>query len=238
MRILLSSLFSFFVFCATCQTQDALRDSLSELNRQIDLHPFNTDLLLKRGGVEIGLESWNSAIDTYSQVLKTDAKNPAALFYRAFAYEQLGRFTFARRDYEDYLKIVPFNYEGMLCLALLNHRDKHYTESYDQINTLIEMNPDSTHLYVARANMEEDRDMTEPAIYDWGCVIEREPDVAQHYINRARLYMQEKKREEARRDLDKAVELGTPRNSLNYLYKHLEKKRMDAIELKNKRHRK
>lgn len=226
-----------FALSTACLAQNTLRDSLSLLNRQLELRPTDTDLLLKRGGVEIALESWRSAIDTYTSVLKNDKRNPAALFYRAYAYEQLGRFNFARRDYEDYLKTVPLNFEGMLCLALLNHKDKHYTEAYDEINVLVEMHPDSTQLYVARANMEEDRSLIEPAIYDWGEVIAREPTNAQHYIKRAQLYLQVSKRGEAERDLDKAVSLGTPRNSLNYLYNQLKRKRLKAIDI-NKKHKK
>lgn len=198
--------------------QTTLRDSLATINRQLMMDPYNTDLLLKKGGAEVTLESWQSALDTYTLILKHDAKNPAALFYRAYAYEQLGRYAFARNDYEQYLKIVPFNYEGLLCLALMNHKDKHYTEAYDQINNLIEMYPDSIDSYIARANMEKDRRMIDTAIYDWGVVIEKQPENPQHYITRAELYIELEKKDEARRDLDMAVTLGIPKNSLNYLY--------------------
>lgn len=37
---------------------------------------------------------------------------------------------------------LPGNFQAQLGLALLNEKDKHYTEAYDGINNLIEQYPD------------------------------------------------------------------------------------------------
>lgn len=183
------------------------------------------DDLLKEGGTQIEKGYWQDALDTYTKVLQKDKSNPAAYYFRAYANEKLSRNKFARSDYEQFLKIAPFNYEGLLGLALLNQKDKHFTEAYDQINNLIEMYPDSVTAYMARAGIEKERNMMEPCIFDWGEVIRLEPDNPDHYIARAEMLIRVGRNEEARNDLDKAVELGISATSLKYLYKKTNKKR-------------
>lgn len=183
----------------------------------------STDEMLKAGGAQLEKGNWQDALDTYTKVLQKDKANPAAYYFRAYANEKLNRYNFARADYEHFLKIAPFNYEGLLGLALLNQKDMHYTEAYDQINNLVEMFPDSVSAYIARAGIEKERNMMEPCIYDWGEVIRLEPTKADNYITRAELLIRVGRTEEARRDLDKAVELGVSATSLKYLYKKTKK---------------
>ena len=67
------------------------------------------------------------------------------------------RYNFARLDYQNLLVLVPGNFQAQLGLALLNEKDKHYTEAYDGINSLIEQYPDSAMAYAARGGMEKER---------------------------------------------------------------------------------
>ena len=184
-----------------------------------------TDALLREAGAQIEKKNWSSALDIYTKVLKQDAKNPAAYYFRAYANEKMGRYNFSRNDYEQFLRLVPFNYEGMLGLALLNQKDKHYTEAYDMVNNIIEMYPDSASAYMARAGMEEERQMMDPCIYDWGEVIRLRPDDIDNYITRAELLIRVGRTAEAERDLDKVVELGVSATSLKYLYKKIKKQK-------------
>lgn len=183
------------------------------------------DEQLKEAGAMIEQEHWNSAVDIYTNVLKEKPKNAAALFFRAYAYEQMGRYALSRKDYEMFLKQAPFNYEGLLGLALLNQKDKRFTDAYDQINNLIEMYPDSASAYMARAGMEKEQDMILPCIYDWGEVIKRDSLCPDHYVNRAELLIDVKRFFEAEEDLNKAVSLGMPESNLLYLYQRLKRKK-------------
>ncbi len=88
-----------------------------------------TDEMLKEAATLVEQEKWNSASDAYTRILKKEPKNPAALFFRAYVYEQLGKYKLSRNDYEQFLKIAPFNYEGLLGLAVLNQKDKKYTDA-------------------------------------------------------------------------------------------------------------
>ena len=92
-------------------------------------YPDSVDLRLKKARWNMELEEWARAKDEYDIVLRIDPTNIAALYFRAFANEKMGRYNFARLDYENLLSYVPGNFEAQLGLALLNQKDKHYTGS-------------------------------------------------------------------------------------------------------------
>jgi tetratricopeptide (TPR) repeat protein len=190
------------------------RDSLEVLNKALDLNPSSTDLRLKKAAVEIELEQYEYAIEEYSVILKKDPHNLAALFYRAFSNEKLNRYRFARSDYEDFLRIAPVNFEARLGLALVNQKDKHFTEAFDQINMLVEQYPDSAIAYAARAGIERERGAVDAAIFDWTEAIKRDSKNVDYYISRSDLFLVVGKRDDARRDLDFAIKLGANRSAL------------------------
>ena len=107
---------------AFAQTSQQWRDSLTVLNQQIERHPHSTDLRLKKAAVNIQLEQWEYAAEEYGNVLKIDAQNPAALFYRAYVNMHLRQYALAKNDYETLLKIVPINMEASLGLAMADEK--------------------------------------------------------------------------------------------------------------------
>lgn len=147
--------------------RNPLRDSLAAATEALAYHPDSIDLRLKKSSWNIQLEQWEYAKDDLDKVLYIDPTNIAGLFYRAFVNDKMMRYNFARLDYQNLLTLVPGNFEAQLGLALLNQKDKHYTEAYDQINMLIEANPDSAVAFAARAGMEKERNMLETAAYDY-----------------------------------------------------------------------
>ena len=116
------------------------------------------------------------------------------------------------------MTIVPGNFEAQLGLALLNEKDKHYTEAYDGINRLISQCPDSAIAYAARANMEVERKMYDLAEDDYSKAISLDNDNKDYLLNRADIYIRKKKKDLAIADLDRMILLGTPRASLKNYY--------------------
>ena len=133
----------------------------------------------------------------------------------------MGRYNFARADYETLLKIVPSNFEARLGLALLNQKDRHFTEAMDQINQLVEAYPNNAMVYVARANMERERKMYALAEYDFTQAIQLEPDVTDHLVNRADVRIMMENYEGAKADLDLLVKKGILKTALQDFYKRL-----------------
>ena len=177
-----------------------LRDSLLIATHALEQHTDSVDLRLKRASWYLLLEKWNSAKDDYDLILAHYPNNVAALFFRAYANERLGRYGFARQDYNNLLKLVPGHFEAQLGLILLNQKDKHYTEAMDGINGLIEQYPTSAVAYAARAGMEEERGLLTLAEYDYTQAIMRDPNNPDYIIQRIEVYRKQKKYEQAKRD--------------------------------------
>lgn len=198
--------------------QENLRDSLAVASDVLSYHPDSVDLRLKRAAWNVALRQWDYAKDDYDKILFKDPGNVAALFFRAYVNEKLGRYSFARLDYENLLAIVPTHYEGKLGLALLNDKDHHYTEAMDQINQLIEQNPDSASAYAVRGGMEQERKMWDAADFDFSEALRRDKDNRSYLLSRAEVRVEMGSWQEAKHDLDRLLALGMPMPQLRSLY--------------------
>lgn len=207
--------------CCHAQTRQQLRDSLKNAINELSYHPDSIDLRLKKAGWYVQLEEWGKAKDDYDIILRHRPNNIAALYFRAFVNEKLGRFNFARMDYENMLALVPGNFEGLLGLSLLNQRDKHYTEAYDQMNRLCNLFPDSAIVYAARAGVEVERNMLELAEYDFSEALKRDAQNTDYLLNRMEVRLKLGKNKDAKEDLDLLVALGVPIGQLREYYKKL-----------------
>ena len=206
------------VVSLSAQSNQALRDSLSKATDLLAYYPDSIDLRLKKTSWNILLEQWNYAKDDLDKILFLEPNNVAGLYYRAFVNEKLGRLSFARLDYEHLLMLVPGNFEGQLGLALLNQKSKHFTEAFDQINSLVNQYPDSAVAYAARGGIEKERGWLELAIFDYSEAIRRDSTNRDYLLNRIDLLLSTKQSKAAIRDLDRLVSLGVNRNSLRELY--------------------
>ena len=220
-RYALSLALALVTLPSIAQERSQLRDSLSKALETLAYHPDSVDLILKKASWNIELGQWQYAKDSYDDVLRLEPYNPAALFFRAYVNEKLNRLNFARLDYETLLTIVPGNFEAQLGLALLNFKDKHFTEAMDMANRLVSQFPDSAVAYAARAGMERERGLTELAEYDYTEAWRRDSANEDYLLSRADLRIELRMWDDARRDLDKLVALGIPQSSLKAFYRRL-----------------
>ena len=194
------------------------RDSLTILNRQIAETQWSTDLHLRKATVNLELKQWEYAIDEYALVLQHEPRNPAALFYRAYANTHLRRFDLARNDLNDLLVMFPNHFEGRLSLAVVLQQQGHRQEALDQLNQVIEQHADSAVAYAARANLERVMKQDESALYDWQRAEQLSPRDPLYVVSHVDLLLVLERREEARRVLDAAVRRGIPRGMLHEWY--------------------
>lgn len=220
-RITLSLILTAVMLSSNAQDRSHLRDSLSKALETLAYHPDSVDLILKKASLNIELGQWQYAKDSYDDVLRLEPYNLAALFFRAYANEKLNRLNFARLDYETLLTIVPGHFEAQLGLALLNFKDKHFTEAIDMANRLVSQYPDSAVAYAARAGMELERGMCELAEYDYTEALRRDSANTDYLLSRADLRIRMRLWDAARRDLDTLVALGIPQSSLKAFYRRL-----------------
>lgn len=212
-------------FAPVMSQDNPIRDSLKVALGKLAFHPDSIDLLLRKAAWNIELEQWQYAKDSYDIVLAKEPANIAALYFRAYTNERLGRLNFARLDYENLLSLIPGNFEAQLGLALLNHKDRHYTKAMDMMNHLVSQFPDSATVYAARAGMEKDRGLFELAEYDYGEALRREPCNTDYLLNRIYLLIELKRWEEAKSGLERLVALGVPKSSLAGMYRRIKKRR-------------
>ena len=194
------------------------RDSLTVLNRQIAESKWSTDLHLRKATANLELKQWEYAIDEYALVLQHEPRNPAALFYRAYANTHLRRFDLARNDLNDLLIMFPSHFEGRLSLAVVLQKQGHHQDALDQLNQAIEQHADSAVAYAARANLERVMKQDESALYDWQRAEELSPRDPIYVVSHVDLLLVLERREEARRVLDAAVRRGIPRGMLQEWY--------------------
>jgi tetratricopeptide (TPR) repeat protein len=209
------------VNCVEAQSHSELRDSLKAAADRLAYHPDSIDLRLQKASWNMLLEEWDNAKYEYDLILAHEPWNVAALFYRAYANERLRRYDFARLDYENMLTIVPSHFEARLGLALLNQKAKRYTDAINQINILVQQNPDSAIAYATRAGIETERQMIDVAIYDYTQAIKLEPENKDYILARADLYLRQRKIPQARKDLNTLIALGVKQPELSELFRRL-----------------
>lgn len=215
-RLYLKSLVLFAVATlqSAAQAQEQWRDSLTALNRQIATQPWSTDLHLRKAAANLQLKQWEYAIEEYKEVLQHEPRNPAALFYRAYANTHLRRFDLARNDLNDLLILVPRHFEGRLSLAVVLQQLGRKQDALDQLNQTVEQHPDSAVAYAARANIERDMKHDDAALYDWQRAEELSPRDPTYVVSHVDLLLVLERRKEARRVLDAAVSRGIPKGML------------------------
>lgn len=190
------------------------RDTLTVLNKQIATSPWSTDLHLRKAAANLELKQWQYAVDEYAQVLQREPKNPAALFYRAYANTHLRRFDLARNDLNDLLAYLPRHFEARLSLAVVLQQLGRKQEALDELNQTIELHGDSAVAYAARANLERQMKQDDAALYDWQRAEQLAPSDPIYVVSHVDLLLVLERREEARRVLDEAVKRGIPKGML------------------------
>ncbi|EGN58162.1 hypothetical protein PRBRB14_26230 [Hallella multisaccharivorax DSM 17128] len=219
-------LFAFWLpVAAEAQTSNPLRDSLKVASERLSFYPDSIDLRLRKAAWNVQLEEWQSAKSEYDIILSHNPVNIAALYYRAYCNDRLGRYDFARLDYQNLLALVPGNFEARLGLALLNEKDRHFTEALDGINQLVSAYPDSAVVWAARAGIEGERGMNELSEYDYSEALKRAPDNKDYLLARADLRIKLRRFADAQADLDTLVRLGTPRAALKDWYDKVRKRK-------------
>ena len=206
------------VVCASAQTPQEWRDSVSTLMESIRRNPKNVDLRLRKAEANINLQQWEYAVEEYGNVLHIDNRNLSALYFRAFCHTQLRHYDLARVDYESFLAIQPQHFEAHLGLAHILQKLGRKADTADELNRIVQLFPDSADAYAARAAYETEQHQYEVAVYDWDEALTRRPSSVDFAVSKADALLRQGKRKEARDVLDETVRRGTPKGALKEWY--------------------
>jgi len=203
-----------FPLQTSAQTRQQWRDSLEVLNARIAKDPHNLHLHLLKAEANINLEQWDYALAEYGKILHADEHNLAALYFRAYVHIQQQHFDLARVDYEAFLRQQPSHFEARLGLAHVLQKMGRRSDTFDELNRLVQMFPDSADAYAARAAFETEQKQYDIALYDWDEAIRRRPLSEGFIVSKADILITLNRKAEARRLLDAAVRRGIPRYAL------------------------
>ena len=160
------------------------------------------------------MEQWDYALAEYGKILHVDEKNLAALYFRAYVHMQQKHYDLARVDYESFLLIQPQHFEARLGLAHVLQKLGRKTETFDELNRLVQQFPDSADAYAARAAYETEQKQYEIALYDWDEAIRRKPLNSGYVVSKADVLLTLFRKDEARNELNAAIKRGVPRYAL------------------------
>lgn len=180
----------------------------------LNLAPDTRQILLDRAALLLQTGQNDRAYLDYCHVLDLDPKCVEALLMRAYIY--LGRKDrmAARHDYQRLLEIEPSHYSGRLGLAMLEQQEQKYPEALALIQALMNDHPEDAVLYMARADIEREMGHTDLALIDLDEAIRIDDQLADAYLLRGDVWLMMKKKEAAKADFSKAMELGIPQNQL------------------------
>ena len=193
---------------AKAQTPQQWRDSLNSINNDIRLFPNLTRLHLQKAAVLLQLLDWNEALEECNTVLMKDEGN-----------NQLHRYAMAKDDYEEILKQVPKHLEARIGLVFTLIRLNRLNDALDHANILVEMHPDNSEAYAARAGVEMELKQYDTALYDWEKAIALAPQDNELLVQKAETLIALGRKQEAKATLDRAIKQGTPKGTLIPLYK-------------------
>lgn len=180
----------------------------------LNLAPYSVTILLNRASLYLENNRYEKAYIDYCNVIDIDRKNAEALLFRAYIYMQRRSYKEARIDYNTLLQEEPENKTARLGLALLNQKELRYREALEEFNRMIADEPQDAALLKARANLEVEMGTPDLALLDLEEAARLDPKDAEIYVLCGEIYLDRKKKREARAAFEKAVELGVPRPEL------------------------
>lgn len=211
------------------QRQGKLGDALESYNFALNMTPKMVPILLNRAALYLELGKNDLARIDYSMVLDVEPKNLEALMMRAYAYSCLNDYKSAQSDYERLLTFSPMNYKGRLGLAMSLKQLGMKQEAMNELTAMISsktMEDDKVItdeklavIFSTRANIEVEQEQYDLAIYDLGEAIRLDPKQTENYLVRGQIYLNQRKKELARKDFETAVSYGVPSSMVHDLLK-------------------
>lgn len=193
--------------------------ALESYTYALNMAPRNVPILLNRAALYLELGKNEQACVDYSMVLDLQPDNKEALSMRAYIYSQQRNYKGAHADYDSLLKLSPQDFQARLGLATLWQKENKYESSLAILNAMISEGMDDASLftasqravlYVARAGVERDMKHDDMALMDLQEAIRLDDVCSEAYLMRGRIYLTQRKKEQAKRDFEKAVSLGIP----------------------------
>ena len=177
----------------------------------LNITPYSTAMLLNRAALYLEMGLLDKAYVDYCNVIDLIPENLEARLFRAYIYMDRRQYKEARIDYNTILATDFKHREARLGLAVLNQKEGKYTAALDLLNLLVTDFPEDTSCLKMRANIELEQGQGEMALLDLQKVMQLDPKDTDACLVIGDVLLQLKRKSEARKAYEQAVELGVPR---------------------------
>lgn len=189
-------------------------DAMKSYTNALMMTPRSVTLLKNRASLYTAMDSLDMAIRDYSTAIVLDDKEQDALYDRGMIYLEKSDTASARRDFEHLLKINPKSSNARIGLATLMKYRNYHKEAIDLYSQVITLNTDIASLYFGRAEAYFYMGKIGKAREDIKKAIELDDKDPLAYILSGKIKWAQYEKEDAMRDLDKAVSLGAPKETV------------------------
>lgn len=179
--------------------------------------PASVVILKNRAQVLADMNRVDDAMRDYDLLLSMDSTYTDAWFGRAVLNLRMARYDNAEADALKLLALQPDNLQGKYVLSLIYSNTGRPAEAIPMFTALIDDKPQAP-LYADRALCRLQLDELPEAADDIARGLELNPDEAELYYCRAILNLRRFREEDARKDADKAIELGMYAPMVNALW--------------------
>ncbi len=190
------------------QVQGRLQDAVSRYDEALKINPAFTKACLRRGEVHDALGNFDAAVADYDRVLRNEPRNAMAWNNKGWVYFEQGKADEAVRMFDSAIAInnklaTAYNNRGWVSLQ---QRDT--TAAVADFTRAISADRAFAKAYYNRALVYAVREKRPEAIADYSALIEVNDRDAQAYFFRGIMYREMGRELSARRDFEKADELG------------------------------
>ena len=185
-------------------------EAIEAYTMALNITPYATAMLLNRAALYLEKGLTEKAYIDYCNVIDLIPEDREARFFRAYIYMQRRQYKEARIDYNVLLGKDLKNKSARIGLAMLDQKEGKFIAATESLNQLIEEYPEDASLLKMRANVELEQGFADAALIDLEAASALESADADIYVMMGDIYVQQKKKAQARQAYGRAVELGIP----------------------------
>lgn len=203
--------------------QGKMSEAIRSYSNALMITPRSVTLLKNRAALYAELDSLDAALIDYTSAISCDAADEEALYRRGMIYVEKKDTLAARIDFERLLQINPASSEARIGLATLMKARNYHKEAADLYTQVISFNKNDASLYFGRAEAYFYMGRIAKAREDIKKAIELDDKDPLFYILRSRINWAQYEKEAAYADLDRALELGASRQSIESVREEYDK---------------
>lgn len=194
--------------------QGKIDEAIESYTLALNIIPYSTAMLLNRAALYLEKNLTQKAYLDYCNVIDLLPKNQEARLFRAYIYMQRREYKEARVDYNVVLEQDVKNKTARIGLVMLDEKEGRFQSAMDAMNRLVSEYPRDVSVLKMRANMEWEHGQLDAALYDLDEVLKIDARDASSYVMKGDIYLEQKKKSDAREAYEKAIDLGVSRAEL------------------------